>query len=214
MEILGGLAFAYLVMYIYRMLKDNLKEKDCLQASDSNTIMHQSDQTVTQMEEDKKDEERSRTLDKPVKEDDDVYELNRFLRAQDYPYRGYREALQEVKNGKKVRHWIWYIFPQINGLGRSSYQEFYGIKSLEETRAYLDNKILGERLREITDALLQQEGKTSFEILGSIDTRKVKSCMTLFDIVSPHDIFEKVLDKYYNGRKCRRTLKRFGLIDA
>lgn len=143
--------------------------------------------------------------------DVDAFNLSRFLRAQEYESGGYKDALQEVKDGHKRKHWIWYIFPQINGLGHSDYQEYYGIKSLEEASAYLNNEILGARLREISEAFLQLEDTTTLEIFGSIDSMKVKSCMTLFDIVLPHDIFEKVLDKYYNGKRCELTLNRFGL---
>ena len=139
----------------------------------------------------------------------DLYDLKRFLRAQEYESGGYEDALQEIQNGRKRKHWIWYIFPQINGLGHSDYSEYYGIKSLEEARAYLEDKRLGERLREITDALLKVEGKAATEILGGIDSMKVRSSMTLFDLVSPHDIFEKVLDKYYMGKRCELTIKRF-----
>lgn len=142
---------------------------------------------------------------------EDEYDLARFLRAQEYESGGYRDALQEVKAGGKRKHWIWYIFPQINGLGHSDYQEYYGIKSLDEARAYLDHKLLGHRLREITGALLQLEGYTTIGIFGNIDSMKVRSCMTLFDIVSPHDIFEGVLDKYYNGERCKLTLERVAL---
>ena len=141
-------------------------------------------------------------------EKNDTFNLQRFLDAQG---RVYEYALREIRNGLKQSHWIWYIFPQINGLGHSDYQEYYGIKSLEEARAYLDNKKLGERLREISNALFKLEGKTALEILGGIDSIKVKSCMTLFDIISPHDIFEKVLDKYYNGQRCELTLNRFNI---
>lgn len=141
---------------------------------------------------------------------EDAYGLKRFLQAQSYESGGYEDALQEIRNGCKHKHWIWYIFPQINGLGHSDYSEYYGIKSLDEARAYIVNGILGERLREITGVLLSLEGKTAIEILGGIDSLKVKSCMTLFDLISPHDIFEKVLDKYYNGQRCQLTLRRFG----
>lgn len=144
--------------------------------------------------------------------DDDIFSLSRFLRAQEYESGGYKDALQEVKDGCKRKHWIWYIFPQLNGLGHSDYQEYYGIKSLEEARAYLNNEILGARLREISEALLQLEDTTTLEIFGSTDSMKVKSCMTLFDIVSPHDIFEKVLEKYYQSQRCELTLGRFGII--
>ena len=144
--------------------------------------------------------------------DNDVFSLSRFLRAQQYESGGYKDALQEVKNGCKRKHWIWYIFPQINGLGHSDYQEYYGIKSLEEARAYLENDILGTRLREISEVLLRLEDNTILEIFGTTDSMKVRSCMTLFDIVSPHDIFEKVLNKYYQGKRCELTLNRFGII--
>lgn len=149
--------------------------------------------------------------DKNADSREDVFNLTRFLHAQEYESGGYKDALQEVKDGAKRKHWIWYIFPQINGLGHSDYQEYYGIKSLEEARAYLDNNILGDRLREISETLLQLEGNTTLEIFGGIDSMKVRSCMTLFDIVSPHDIFEKVLDKYYNGKRCELTLSRFNI---
>ena len=147
-------------------------------------------------------------VNKESADNSDLYDLKRFLRAQEYESGGYEDALQEIQNGRKRKHWIWYIFPQINGLGHSDYSEYYGIKSLEEARAYLEDKRLGERLREITDALLKIEGKTATEILGGIDSMKVRSSMTLFDLVSPHDIFEKVLDMYYGGQRCELTLKR------
>ena len=138
----------------------------------------------------------------------DPYELKRFLRAQDYESGGYADALREIRNGRKRKHWIWYIFPQINGLGHSDYSEYYGIKSVEEAFAYVKNNRLNERLREITNALLKVEGKTAIEIFGGIDSMKVKSSMTLFDLISPHDIFENVLEKYYGGEKCELTIRR------
>ena len=141
----------------------------------------------------------------------DDYELSRFLRAQGYERNGYNDALQEVVDGHKYGHWIWYIFPQVKGLGHSDYSEYYGIGSKKEAAAYLKNDILGKRLREISSALLQVQGKTAVEIFGHTDAMKVKSCMTLFDIVSPHDIFERVLEKYYDGQRCKLTLKRFNI---
>lgn len=137
------------------------------------------------------------------------YNLVRFLQAQDNEYGGYNDALQEVVNGYKCNHWIWYIFPQIKGLGFSYNSEFYGISGLEEAKAYLEHKILGKRLMEITNALLRHEGKTVREIFGSIDAMKVKSSMTLFDLVAPNDIFVSVLEKFYEGQGCELTLKRF-----
>lgn len=138
------------------------------------------------------------------------FDLNRFLEAQqlDYPL-----ALKEIKDGLKRGHWIWYIFPQIKGLGHSYNSEFYGISSKEEAKAYLDHSVLGPRLREITQALLELNNKTADDILGYPDVLKVRSCMTLFDLVSPNDIFNEVLYKYYEGQRCDKTIWRLGFHD-
>ncbi len=138
----------------------------------------------------------------------DLFDLKRFVTAQN-AYDTYNIALKEIKEGRKRSHWIWYVFPQIQGLGHSYNSEYYGIKSIDEASAYIADKLLGQRLREITEALLKIDNKMISEILGGIDAQKVRSCMTLFDLVSPHDIFEKVLDKYYGGKRCGITLKRF-----
>lgn len=138
----------------------------------------------------------------------DVFDLARFIQKQDNKWGGYNWALHEVKNGRKSSHWIWYIFPQMEGLGHSCYSQFYGIGGLDEACAYLKHPVLGERLREISQALLDVEGKLAVEILGKIDAIKVRSSMTLFDFVSPNDIFDKVLAKYYDGKRCRRTMAR------
>ena len=140
-----------------------------------------------------------------------IYELCRFLRAQGCASGGYNDALQEITDGYKHKHWIWYIFPQIKGLGFSYNSEYYGISGLEEAKAYLEHEILGKRLREITNALLQHEGKTAREIFGGIDAMKVKSSMTLFDLVAPNDIFAHVLEKFYEGQRCELTLKRMNI---
>ena len=137
------------------------------------------------------------------------YELIRFLRAQEYEYSGYEVASQEVANGRKRKHWIWYIFPQIKGLGHSDYSEYYGIGSLEEATAYLRHEVLGKRLKEISNILLQLEGKTINEIFEGIDATKVRSSMTLFDLVAPDDIFAHVLEKYFGGQRCELTLEHF-----
>ena len=109
----------------------------------------------------------------------DTFNLQRFLDAQENDY---ADALREIKQGYKQSHWIWFIFPQMRGLGRSSMAEYYGISSIEEARAYLDHPILKARLFEISTALLQHKGKsTAYEILGTIDAIKVRSSMTLFD---------------------------------
>ncbi len=135
-------------------------------------------------------------------------DINRFIEAQEIPYFcGYKQALKEVKNGKKTNHWIWYIFPQLRCLGRSSRAHYYGIADRTEAERYLSNQILGSRIREITKALLSHKGKTTLEIFGEIDAIKVRSSMTMFDFLSPNDIFSEVLDSFYNGERCEITLK-------
>lgn len=129
--------------------------------------------------------------------------LDRFLKAQEWSY---NIALKEIKAGYKSSHWMWYIFPQMRGLGRSENATYYGIKDLEEAKEYLNHPVLGARLREITTAFLQLSGVSANEVLGHTDAMKMLSCMTLFNVVTPKDIFQQVIDKYYNGRVDRRTL--------
>ena len=138
------------------------------------------------------------------------YDLDRFIRAQDSGWATYSEALSEIKDGHKSGHWIWYVFPQIKGLGHSYNSEFYGISSKDEAKAYLGHPELGKRLREITKALLDCGNPSAFNILGFPDVLKVQSSMTLFDFVSPNDIFNEVLEKYYEGKRCDKTVKRLG----
>lgn len=135
---------------------------------------------------------------------EDNSQLKRFILAQEINH-AYDKALEEIKAGRKHSHWIWYVFPQIVGLGYSSKSRYYGISSLEEATAYLENETLRNRLYEITNALMEQEGSAE-EIFGGIDAIKVRSCMTLFDLVSPDDVFSKVLEKFYEGSKCERTI--------
>jgi len=135
------------------------------------------------------------------------YDLERFVEAQELDY---ISALNEVKNGEKRGHWIWYIFPQIKGLGHSYNSEFFGISSKEEAKAYLDHPVLGARLREITQALLDCGHPSADDIFGFPDVLKVRSCMTLFDLVAPDDIFNDVLYKYYEGQRCDKTIWRLG----
>ena len=130
--------------------------------------------------------------------------LNRFVRAQE---RSYAQALSEIKVGRKHSHWIWYVFPQLKGLGRSWNSDYYGLDSLAEAASYLAHPVLGSRLREITLALLEHSGKNPKDILGGIDATKVCSSMTLFDKVCPGDIFARVLDEFYDGCRCNRTLR-------
>ena len=138
------------------------------------------------------------------------YDLGRFVEAQEMDY---GQALKEMKDGQKRGHWIWYIFPQIKGLGHSYNSEYYGISSKEEAKAYLDHPVLGARLREITQALLDCKNKSADDILGFPDVLKVRSCMTLFDLVSPNDIFNDVLYKFYEGQRCDKTIWRLGFHD-
>ena len=134
-------------------------------------------------------------------------DIKRFIEAQEIPYFcGYRQALEEVQNGKKTSHWIWYIFPQLRCLGRSSRAHYYGIADKDEAERYLNHPVLGTRIREITKVLLVHNDKTALEIFGDIDAVKVRSCMTMFDILSPNDIFGDVLDSFYNGERCEITL--------
>lgn len=131
------------------------------------------------------------------------FNLERFLKAQEYSY---QVAYAEIKEGYKRSHWMWYIFPQIKGLGRSSMSEYYGITYLDEARAYLEDDVLGTRLREICEALLKHSDKSAMDIFGGVDSMKLKSSMTLFDKVSPDEVFGKVLDVFFNGQRDMRTL--------
>lgn len=130
------------------------------------------------------------------------YNLQRFLDAQQGDY---ERALAEVRNGRKYSHWIWYIFPQLKGLGMSYNSQYYGISGKEEAEAYWAHPILGERLREITSAFLQLKGKTAQDVFGALDAMKVLSCMTLFNEVAPDDLFQQVIDRYYQGKTDEMT---------
>ncbi len=131
--------------------------------------------------------------------------LERFLDGQRF---GYDTALAEMVKGRKMNHWIWYIFPQIKGLGHSPNAQFYGIRDLDEAREYLAHPVLGQRLREITNAVLTHKGEDIYEIMGSsIDALKFRSSMTLFDLVSPDNIFAEALDAFYSGQRDPRTIE-------
>jgi uncharacterized protein (DUF1810 family) len=134
-----------------------------------------------------------------------VSNLNRFLEAQETKY---SDALSEIKNGRKLTHWMWYIFPQISGLGFTDFNVLYAIQNKEEATQYLNHPVLGKRLIEITKAVVEIEEKTALEIFGKPDERKLKSSMTLFSILNdPNPIFQQVLDKYYKGMKDENTLQ-------
>lgn len=138
------------------------------------------------------------------------YDLERFVKAQDSDGGTYSDALKEIKAGQKQGRWAWYIFPQVKGLGHSYNSEFYGIIDKDEAISYLNHPVLGKRLREITTALLNCGRTSAFNILGFPDVLKVQSCMTLFDVVSPNDIFNDVLEKFYEGKRCEKTIARLG----
>lgn len=137
----------------------------------------------------------------------DRYFLQRFKNAQDFGV--YEKALQEIKNGRKVSHWMWFIFPQITGFGHSHNTKYYSIKCADEARAYLKDEILGSRLREICGALMDLPETDPGHVFGTPDWMKLGSSMTLFDYVSPNDIFAKVLDKFFAGS---RDLKSLSII--
>jgi uncharacterized protein (DUF1810 family) len=131
--------------------------------------------------------------------------LERFLSAQASIY---DQALAELRGGRKRTHWMWFIFPQIEGLGHSATSIHYSIKSQEEARAYLEHPVLGSRLRECAEALCALEGSTASDIFGFPDDLKLRSSMTLFAAVSePASVFVRVLDKYFQGRHDDRTLQ-------
>ena len=135
----------------------------------------------------------------------DLHHLQRFIDAQEM---NYRSALAEITAGRKISHWMWYVFPQYAGLGFSSTSRHYAIKSLEEGATYLGHPVLGPRLRECVDALRVLTGRSAHEIFGSPDDVKLKSCMTLFAHLSPEgSVFESVLDQYFDGHRDQKTLE-------
>jgi len=135
-------------------------------------------------------------------------DLKRFLEAQE---NSYPSALAEIKKGKKTSHWMWYIFPQVQGLGSSVTSKFYSIKDIAEAKEFLDHPILGKRLMDICNELLKLETNDAYQIFGSPDDMKLKSSMTLFSAVPNTDtIFQIVLDKFFNGIKDNNTKKIIG----
>jgi uncharacterized protein (DUF1810 family) len=135
----------------------------------------------------------------------DPFELSRFLEAQKPDY---DQALSEIKAGRKRTHWMWYIFPQIDGLAFSSTSKLYAIKSIDEARAYLNHPVLGSRLLECAQAVVDIEARSIAEIFGSPDDLKLKSCITLFASVLPSgSVFDRILEKYYRGKRDDKTLQ-------
>jgi uncharacterized protein (DUF1810 family) len=140
---------------------------------------------------------------------DDPYHLNRFLLAQEGDY---EQALAEIRSGQKRTHWMWYVFPQIDGLAFSSTSKHFSIKSVDEARAYLDHPILGPRLLECAEAVLRVEGRSATEIFGSPDDLKLRSCATLFAcVLPPGSVFDRLLGKYYQSERDDKTLQLLGL---
>lgn len=133
------------------------------------------------------------------------YGLERFTKAQEMDYAA---ALAEIKAGHKRSHWIWYIFPQIQGLGYSETSQFYAIRDKAEAQEYMAHPVLGARLIEISEALLQLQSNDARRVMGDPDDRKLKSSMTLFSLISDHPVFQQVLDKFFNGEKDGVTVAR------
>ena len=132
-------------------------------------------------------------------------DLNKFKGAQE---RDYQIALTEIKNGRKQSHWMWYIFPQIKGLGLSQTSKYYAINDIEEAKNYLSHPILGSRLIEISNKLLKLNTDNALSIFGSPDDLKLKSSMTLFSLVEKtNPVFQLVLDKYFKGEKDSQTMQ-------
>lgn len=136
---------------------------------------------------------------------DDPHDLVRFVRAQTGDY---TQALAEIRSGRKRSHWMWYVFPQFDGLGFSAMSKRYSMKTTAEAVAYLAHPVLGPRLVECAEAALGVEARSAFEIFGSPDDMKLKSCATLFAQVSPAgSVFERLLGKYFQGSRDAETLR-------
>ncbi len=131
--------------------------------------------------------------------------IERYIEAHEIEY---KQALEEIKSGKKKTHWMWYIFPQIKGLGMSSTSKYYAIKNIEEAQAYLNNEYLYNHLIEICKELMKLNTNNITEVLPYPDNYKLCSSMTLFYLTNPkEEIFKQVLDKYYNGKLDEKTIE-------
>ena len=135
----------------------------------------------------------------------DINSLERFIKAQTNTY---KIAMSEIKNGKKRTHWMWFVFPQLRGLGMSSISRYYGIEGIEEARAYLEHSVLSGRLYEACNELIKHHGKSALEIFGDIDEMKLKSSMTLFALTSEdYTIFDEVLEHFFSGEMDEVTVR-------
>jgi uncharacterized protein (DUF1810 family) len=138
----------------------------------------------------------------------DPHDLNRFVLAQEHDY---ARALAEIRSGRKRTHWMWYIFPQIDGLGFSEMARRYAIRGREEARAYLEHPVLGPRLVECAEAVLAVRGRSAREIFGTPDDLKLRSCVTLFAEAGPPDsVFHRLIQVYFVGAADGRTLSLLG----
>ena len=137
---------------------------------------------------------------------DDPYDLQRFVTAQEAGGT-YQQALAELRAGRKASHWMWFVFPQLKGLGRSSTAQHYGIASADEARAYWEHPLLGPRLKECTGLMLAVSGKSALQILGSPDDLKFRSSMTLFEHVAPEEpAFARAIERYFGGERDAATI--------
>ena len=135
--------------------------------------------------------------------------LEKFVKAQSFDY---ATAYREISSGRKRSHWIWYIFPQMQGLGMSSTANYYGIRDLEEAKDYMEHPVLGPRLIEISEALLALDSSDPGAVMSFPDDLKLCSCMTLFELAAPEEkVFSKVLEKFYQGRRDGNTLRILGI---
>jgi uncharacterized protein (DUF1810 family) len=137
----------------------------------------------------------------------DPFDLERFVRAQDGGV--YEQALRELRAGDKRSHWMWFVFPQVGGLGRSPMAQRYAISGLPEAHAYLAHPVLGPRLVEASQALLELSGRDPVRVLGSTDALKLRSSMTLFETAAPDErVFGEVLERYFGGERDEATATR------
>lgn len=129
--------------------------------------------------------------------------IGRFVKAHENMY---ATAVAEIRNGRKESHWMWYIFPQLRGLGRTFNADYYGLSGVEEAKAYMEHPVLKAHMEESLGALLSLPTDDAEEIFGSLDAMKLRSSMTVFDMACPDGLFVRVLDKYFNGRRDNRTI--------
>ena len=149
-------------------------------------------------------------INKKMQEVKNIQGLDRFIKAQE---RDYNTALEEIKLGHKQSHWMWYIFPQLKGLGYSEMAQYYAIQDIEEAKAYVDNEYLYNNLIEICKELLKLQSDDILDILGYPDNLKLCSSMTLFHLVKPdEDVFKQILEKYYDGKQDSKTINLYNKI--